>query len=121
MYLDEKEWKPVEKYIPDVIDNAYYVSIHGEICDGKKTYKPDYPKSNRPVGLNSKITPCMIDMVIEMLCDSRYHGSPLEVYRNIDHELYPMITLYVVQDIKKRRKTYDRSTLYDLDTIVFAS
>ena len=46
MYLDEKEWKPVEKYIPDVIDNAYYVSIHGEICDGKKTYKPDYPSSN---------------------------------------------------------------------------
>lgn len=46
MILNEKEWRRVDLYAPEVIENKYYISKYGEIYDGDKIYKPDYPSSN---------------------------------------------------------------------------
>ena len=80
----------------------------------------EYPPANRPIGSNSKITPEMIDIVIELLCDPELHGSPTNIYNCIDHNKYPLISINTIKDIKRKRPTFNRSNKYDLNTIVFA-
>ena len=65
----------------------------------------------------SSITTEDIDMVIGLLL--KYKGSLNTVYDHIDHEKYPNITLNVIDDIKRKRKTYYRSNKYDLSKISF--
>lgn len=64
----------------------------------------------------SKIKTEEIDMVIGLLLK---YDKPMIVFNNINHDEFPNITLDVIRDIRRGRKTYFRSNKYDLKEIVF--
>ena len=68
----------------------------------------------------SSISTNDVDMIITMLLDEKYGGSPSKVFEAIDHKQYPNITFANVQMTKCKRSPYIRSdSKYDLKNIEF--
>ena len=86
----------------------------------------DYSINNKHailIGLSphgTKISDEDVDMIIEMLMDPRFLYNPSVIYKYLDHDQFPYITIPVIQNIKQKSSTYIRkNSRYDLSSIVF--
>lgn len=61
-----------------------------------------------------------VNLIVEMLLDEKYNGSPTLVFSDINKEQYPNITLGTVKNVKAKRPNFIRlSTKYDLQNLEF--
>lgn len=113
------------------LQNSRYNHIAFKAIRGVKNKNPRYfyPDSKYdlrtivfPEPQQSRLSTEDVDMIIEMLLDPKYDGSPKLVYEAIDHEKYPHITFPNIQMTKMKRKPYIREdSKYDLRNLTFAN
>ena len=130
MLLDPK-YEGSLKAVFNVIHDKYPHITYNNINDIKIKCKSYIRKGSRfdlksiqfPVGftgVKSKILTEEIDMIIEMLLDPKYEGSPKLVYAGLDHNRFPDITYDVISGIRNKRTRFIRSdSKYDLRHISF--
>ena len=69
------------------------------------------------IGITPVTSTETLDHIRDMLI--KYNGSPTQVYNNIDHELYPDVTLSKIKHIKAGDVGKNRTNKFDLSTLKF--
>ena len=130
LLLDPKYSGSIKAVLSE-INHEYPHITYGNIND-IKLKNPAYIRTNAKydlanitfprgtAGVPSKISTAEIDMVIELLLDPKYSGSPLLVYNQIDHDKYPTLNYGVISAIKSKQPVYIRAdSKYDIMSINF--
>ena len=128
--LTDEKYQGRPSLIYDVIDHSIHPNITYSIINAIKGKRKDYVKISSPKYKlkeidfkrcnTSKISDSEIDMIISMLLDPRYNGSPKRVFEAIDHMKHPNITCSIVSHVKHSPHEYCRkNSTYDRKSIVF--
>ena len=118
--------KPIEYNVVNHIDgdktnnhtsNLEWSDIYLNNLHAKLTKLNYTPESHT---LKSSVTDDEVDMIIEKLLDPKYYGSPMKIYKDLNHDKYPHINHKTIQAIKYKYPAFIRpTTKYRLNDLTF--
>ena len=129
--LLDKKYNHSQLDVYAAIDHDVYPNITTSVIDHIKQKSRTYFRSDAKYDLqrirfpkcikpsSTKITVSEFDMIIELLMDPKYCGSPKKVYQVIDHLNHPNITEKIVSNIKCKSVNNRIGSKYDINNVTF--